>query len=82
MRKMSLFSQALNSYKNHEHTSMNSRDGSLTGMVVRFGDKLPPKLVLQAIDEILTQAKKISDPYSITISWRRRNRELQLALRI
>jgi hypothetical protein len=35
---------------------------------VRFGDKLPPKLVLQAIDEILTQAKKISDPYSITIT--------------
>jgi hypothetical protein len=66
--KMSLFSQALNSYKNHEHTNMNSRDSSLTGLVVRFGDKLPPRLVLQAIDEILTQAKKISDPFSITIS--------------
>jgi hypothetical protein len=66
--KMSLFSQALNSYKNHDHAKLNSRDGSLTGMVVRFGDKLPPKLVLQAIDEILTQAKKISDPYSITVS--------------
>jgi hypothetical protein len=66
--KMSLFSQALNSYKNHDHGKMNSTDGSLTGIVVRFGDKLPPKLVLQAIDEILTQAKKISDPYSITVS--------------
>ncbi|HEV2990601.1 MAG TPA: hypothetical protein VG759_19350, partial [Candidatus Angelobacter sp.] len=53
--KLSLFSQAVNSFKNHDHSKrIQMGDGSLTNIVVRFGPKLPAKLVLEAIDEILS----------------------------
>src|SRR5437660_972986 len=57
--KLGLFSQAVNSFKNHDHNrKIQMGDGSLTNMVVRFGSKMPAKVVLEAIDEILSQAKK------------------------
>lgn len=65
--KMTLFVQAVNSYKSHEHPGLIIGDASLTNMVVRFGPQMPPKLVMQAIDEILAQAKKNADHSSITI---------------
>ena len=56
--KLGLFSQAVNSFKNHDHNKkIQMGDGSLTNMVVRFGSKMPAKVVLEAIDEILSQAK-------------------------
>jgi len=66
--KMSLFAQAVNSYKNHDHNKrIMMGDGSLTNMVVRFGPKMPAKLVLEAIDEILGQAKKAEGHAGITL---------------
>jgi hypothetical protein len=66
--KQALFIQALNSYKNHEHNGVVVGDGSFTNMLVRFGPKMAPKLVLEAIDEILSQAKKSDDKSAITLS--------------
>lgn len=66
--KLSLFTQAINSYKNHEHNKrIMMGDGSLTNMVVRFGAKMPARLVMEAIDEILSQAKKMEGHNSITL---------------
>ncbi len=66
--KLSLFAQAVNSYKNHEHSKrIMLGDGSLTNMIVRFGPKMPAKLVLEAIDEILSQAKKAEGHNTITL---------------
>jgi hypothetical protein len=66
--RLSLFTQAVNSYKNHEHDKrIMMGDGSLTNMVVRFGPKMPAKLVVEAIDEILSQAKKAETLHSITL---------------
>ena len=66
--KLSLFSQAVNSYKNHDHSKrIMMGDGSLTNLVVRFGAKIPAKVVLEAIDEILSQAKKGDASNNITV---------------
>jgi hypothetical protein len=35
--------------------------------VIRYGENMPPKLALEAIDEILSQARKNDDPLSITV---------------
>ena len=65
---LSLFTQAVNSYKNHEHGKrIMMGDGSLTNMIIRFGSKMPAKLVLEAIDEILSQAKKADVTSTITV---------------
>ena len=66
--KMSLFAQAVNSYKNHEHKGIRVGSDTLTSLVVAFGAKMPPKLVMQGVDEILSQAKKATENASITIS--------------
>jgi hypothetical protein len=66
--KLSLFAQAVNSFKNHDHNKrIQMGDGSLTNIVVRFGPKLPAKLVMEAIDEILSQAKKAEGRGTITL---------------
>jgi hypothetical protein len=66
--KLSLFAQAVNSFKNHDHNKrIQMGDGSLTNIVVRFGPKLPAKLVMEAIDEILSQAKKTEGRGTITL---------------
>jgi hypothetical protein len=59
--KQSLFTQAVSSYKSHEHPDVLIGSNTLTGMIGRFGLTMPPKLVLQAIDEILSQAKSKAD---------------------
>ncbi len=66
--RMSLFTQAVNSYKNHEHGKrIMMGDESLTNMIIRFGSKMPAKLILEAIDEILSQAKKADTTNTITV---------------
>src|SRR5260221_4573065 len=55
--KMSVLTQAVASYKAHEHTDAPMGD-NFTQMIVRFGPRMPPKLALEAIDELLSQAKK------------------------
>jgi hypothetical protein len=61
--KQDLFSQALSSFKSHERQPnlISLGDNSLTGLVVKFGATMPPKMVLAAIDEILSQDKKLAD---------------------
>src|SRR5262249_47534137 len=56
-----LFSQALNSYKNHEHPGVTVGENTFTNLVVRFGSSMPPKLTLMAVDEILGQTKTSAD---------------------
>jgi hypothetical protein len=55
--KQGLLVQAVNSYKNHTHKGMRFGEGSLSAMIVRNYGVMNPKLVLQAIDEILSQSK-------------------------
>lgn len=55
--KMSILTQAVGSYKAHEHTEPPMGD-NFTQMIVRFGPHMPPKVALEAIDELLSQAKK------------------------
>jgi hypothetical protein len=55
--KQGLLVQAVNRYKNHTHKGMRFGEGSLTSMIVRNYGSMNPKLVLQAIDEILSQSK-------------------------
>src|SRR5947209_12540979 len=67
--KMSLFAQAVNSYKNHEHKGIRVGSDTLTSLLAAFGAKMPPKMVMQGVDEILSQAKKNTEnAASITIS--------------
>jgi hypothetical protein len=68
--KQGLFSQALTSFKAHERqpNRITLGDDSLTGLVVKFGNIMPPKMVLAAIDEILAQDKKlVGDQLNITV---------------
>jgi hypothetical protein len=67
--KQTLFGSAVASYRAHEHKGAFGTvgDSSLTGLVVRFGDSMPPKLALEAIDEILSQARKNEDKFSVTV---------------
>jgi hypothetical protein len=67
--KRSLFAQAVTSFSQHKHTDVNVHGGGLIGMVLRFGTSMPPKLVLEAIDEVLRQAKESdTEQASITMS--------------
>jgi hypothetical protein len=67
--KQSVFAQAVASFSQHKHPDVNVHGGGLIGMVLRFGTSMPPKLVLEAIDEILKQGKESdTDPASITMS--------------
>jgi hypothetical protein len=62
--KQGLFSQALSSFKRHEHYKpglFTAIDSGFTDLVVRFGPSMPPKLVLAAIDEILSQSKPTAE---------------------
>jgi hypothetical protein len=65
--KQSLLASAVASYRAHEHKQHLFGGGDLTTMVIRFGENMPPKLALEAIDEILAQARKNDDPLSITV---------------
>jgi hypothetical protein len=55
--KQGLLIQAVNSYKNHTHKRMRMGNGTLTSMIVRNYGVMNPKIVLSAIDDILSQAK-------------------------
>jgi hypothetical protein len=55
--KQGLLIQAVNSYKNHTHKGLRVGDGTLTSMIVRNYGVMNPKIVLSAIDDILSQAK-------------------------
>ncbi|HKF22890.1 MAG TPA: hypothetical protein VKE93_15065 [Candidatus Angelobacter sp.] len=62
--KQSLFSQAVASFKSHEHYQpglIRLGNNTLTDLVVKFGATMPPKLVLAAIDEILAQGKAAAE---------------------
>jgi hypothetical protein len=59
--KQALFMQAVASYKSHEHQGGLVGGSTFTGMITRFAAAMPPKLVLQAIDEILSQSKAKTD---------------------
>ena len=62
--KQGLFSQAVSSFKSHEHYKpglVTIGNNTLTDLAVRFGATLPPKLVLVAIDEILSQGKAAAE---------------------
>ena len=67
--KQTLFASAAASYRAHEHKGAFGTvgDNSFTGLLVRFGDTIPPKLALEAIDEILSQARKNDDKFSVTV---------------
>jgi hypothetical protein len=62
--KQGLFSQALSSFKSHEHYKpglITIGGNTLTDLVVKFGAAMPPKMVLAAIDEILSQSKAAAE---------------------
>ncbi|HEY2913458.1 MAG TPA: hypothetical protein VGK21_08870, partial [Candidatus Angelobacter sp.] len=67
--KQTLFASAAVSYRAHEHKGAFGTigDNSFTGLLTRFGDSIPPKLALESIDEILSQARKNDDKFSVTI---------------
>ncbi|HWZ43264.1 MAG TPA: hypothetical protein VNW97_07290 [Candidatus Saccharimonadales bacterium] len=66
--KMTLLTQAVASYKAHDHPGVQVGQGTMTQMMVRFGAKMPPKLALEAIDELLSQAKKSEEKASVVLS--------------
>jgi hypothetical protein len=68
--KQTLFASAAASYRAHEHKGAFGTigDNSFTALLIRFGDTVPPKLVLEAIDEILSQARKNDDKFSVTVA--------------
>lgn len=65
--KQSLLASAVASYRTHEHKQRLFGGGDLTTLVIKFGEIMPPKLALEAIDEILGQARKNDDPLSIAV---------------
>lgn len=67
--KQTLFASAAASYRAHEHKGAFGTigDNSFTGLLTHFGDSIPPKLALESIDEILSQARKNDDKFSVTV---------------
>lgn len=66
--KQTLFASAIASYRAHEHSAgATVGNGTFTDMVMRFGESVPPKLALAAIDEILSQARKSDDKSAVTV---------------
>ena len=59
--KQALFAQAIASYKAHKHQDALIGGSTLAGMINRLGLTMPPKLTLEGIDEILSQAKSKAD---------------------
>ncbi|HEY6272383.1 MAG TPA: hypothetical protein VIX19_10365 [Terriglobales bacterium] len=66
--KQTLFTQAVASYKGHEHKGMMIGNDTLTGMIVHFAGSFPPKLLLQGIDEILSETKAHAQDQDANIS--------------
>ncbi len=56
--KQAMFASATASFRGHEHKEIVGLERDFTTVVQRFGASMPPKLALEAIDEILSQAKK------------------------
>ncbi len=66
--KQALFTQAVASYKNHEHKRLMIGNDTLTAMLIHFAPAMPPKLVLQGIDEILSETKASAQDQNANIS--------------
>ncbi len=64
--KQTLFASAVVSYRAHDHKGL-SGDTSFTKLVLRFGDGVPPKLALEAIDENLSEARAKDGNYSVIV---------------
>jgi hypothetical protein len=54
--KQSLFLEAVNSYKNHKHPGIRI-GGSLTGLILRHSAGMDPKVLMLAMEEVLSQSK-------------------------
>ncbi|HEX7289186.1 MAG TPA: hypothetical protein VF532_23580 [Candidatus Angelobacter sp.] len=54
--KQSLFLEAVNSYKNHKHPGIRI-GGSLTGLITRHSAGMNPKVLMAAMEEVLSQSK-------------------------
>jgi hypothetical protein len=54
--KQSLFLEAVNSYKNHKHPGIRI-GGSLTGLITRHSAGMDPKVLMLAMEEVLSQSK-------------------------
>lgn len=54
--KQSLFLEAVNSYKNHKHPGIRI-GASLTGLITRHSAGMDPKVLMQAMEEVLSQSK-------------------------
>jgi hypothetical protein len=67
--KQTLFASAAASFRAHEHKGafVTMGDNSFTGLLIRFGDSIPPKLALESIDETLSQARKNDVKFSVTV---------------
>jgi tetratricopeptide (TPR) repeat protein len=57
-----LFLSSLASFRNHTHYQIKS-SGDFPGMEVKFGSQLPPALVRDAADEVLSQARKADEKF-------------------
>lgn len=66
--KQTLFTQAVASYKLHEHKRMMIGNDTLTAMIIHFAPSMPPKLVLQGVDEILDETKDSAQDQNANIS--------------
>ena len=65
--RQSIFSEALSSYVTHAHKGFSFGGGDFGEMVVRFHNGLPSSQIIQAIDELLKQAKE-GDAANIQLS--------------
>jgi len=67
--KQTLFASAAASFRAHEHKGAfgTMGDNSFTGLLIHFGDSIPPKLALESIDETLSQARKNDVKFSVTV---------------
>lgn len=61
-----LFTQAFSSYQNYPHKQIQLGGGDFGAMVAKFGMRLPARMTLDAIDEVLKQSKK-RDNASISV---------------
>lgn len=62
--KQQLFTAALASFKDHDHSESASFGGDFGDMITRFSKDLPSGLVHQAIDVVLDQARKDAEKQS------------------
>jgi hypothetical protein len=63
-----MFMQALGSYKTHEHEQLAIGGDDLASMVLRFRKSIPVSVLLEAITEILKQAKESKQSGSYDLS--------------